>query len=52
MPPSDLAEAWIRFLADVDTALPEVIELHSLGGLGAAARYGLPVPPRTLTNFR
>jgi hypothetical protein len=44
MPPSDLAEAWIRFLTDVDAALPATIELHCLGGFAAAAHYGLPRP--------
>lgn len=52
MPLSSLGDKWSTFLTDVDGRLPEVIELHCLGGFVAAMHYGLPRPTADLDYFQ
>ena len=40
----DLPEPWRAFLTDVDSALPQPIEIHCLGGFVAALYADLPRP--------
>ncbi len=39
-----LGEKWRRFLSDLDSALPEAVQVHCLGGFVLGVCYGLPRP--------
>ncbi len=40
----ELPSPWLEFLTSVDTALPESLELHCVGGFVVSLFYGLPRP--------
>ena len=44
MPSKSIPEPWNSFLADLDAALTEDVELHSLGGFAITIVYGLVRP--------
>ncbi|MGI9165009.1 MAG: DUF6036 family nucleotidyltransferase [Pyrinomonadaceae bacterium] len=44
MPSKSIPEPWKSFLADLDAALTEDVELHSLGGFAITIVYGLARP--------
>jgi hypothetical protein len=44
MPSKSIPEPWHSFLADIDAALTEDVELHSLGGFVATILYDLVRP--------
>ncbi len=44
MRPKSIPEPWNSFLADLDAALTEDVELHSLGGFAITIVYGLVRP--------
>jgi hypothetical protein len=44
MPSKSIPEPWKSFLADLDAALTEDVELHSLGGFAITIAYGLARP--------
>jgi hypothetical protein len=44
MPSKSIPEPWNSFLADLDAALTEDVELHSLGGFAITIVYGLARP--------
>jgi hypothetical protein len=47
----DLRSPWKEFLADLDSMLPERLELHCLGGFAVVAAYGLPRSTNDLDYF-
>jgi hypothetical protein len=44
MPPSKVPEPWHSFLAELDSAVSDAVELHCIGGFVTTQLYGFARP--------